>query len=53
MSDDKDCVINMTNHTTIASTSINYMTITLNGLDQRISDHSVRTSCSHYPGSEN
>lgn len=54
MSDDKDCAINITNHKATASTSVDYMTIPLNALDQRISDHSVRnSSCSHYAGSEN
>lgn len=54
MSDDKDCAINVTNHTAIASTSVDYMTLTLHALDQSISDHSVsNSSCSHYTGSEN
>lgn len=38
MSDDKDCAINMTNLTAIASTSVDSTTMTLNALDQRISD---------------
>ena len=54
MSDHKDSAINITTHTAIASISVDYMTITLNALDQRISDHSVRnSSCSHYTGSAN
>ena len=45
---DKDCAVNITNYAAIASTSVDYMTITFNALDQRISDHSVRnSSCSH------
>lgn len=49
----KDCAINITNHTAIASTSVDHFTIMLNALDQMISGHSVRHSCSHFTGSEN
>lgn len=49
----KGCAINITNHTAIASTSADHLTIMLNALDQMISDHSVRHSCSHYTGCEN
>lgn len=47
----KDCAV--TNHTSFAYTSVDHMMITLNALDQRISDHSVMNSCSYYTGSEN